>query len=228
MSLYVILFIGVILMSALMSWQVKRYYKQYWKGIIVAVLLVITGVIGSYLWFYLENGTFGGRSFYGAVFFAPILFLPASKILRMKYLDVMDLIAPAGCITLALVKVQCIKDRCCMGKVLFINADDIVVRFPSQIAEMIVFFVIAAILIWMLTKPRCRSMVFPWFLVLYGSTRFVLDFFRDVQSPYAIGLSAGSFWSLCAILLGVAWFAVLYLQKNFGENNNERKQRSKN
>ena len=44
---------------------------------VVTVWLTITGVFGTMVLAYIEMGTFGGTSFYGAVFLVPVLMFPA-------------------------------------------------------------------------------------------------------------------------------------------------------
>lgn len=201
--LLIVLAIGIVLMNMIVSSQMRRYMVLPWKSIPVVLALVLTGVLGSYLWYYVENLTFGGRSFYGAVFFAPVVFLPVSWILRLPYGDTMDFVAPAGCVTVAMVKIDCLLNRCCQGKILFVNQDDVFVRFPSQIVEMGAFLIIAGILTWMTYRKKFRGTIFLWFLILYGLSRFILDFFRDIKATYVLGLSVGSFWSLCSFIIGV-------------------------
>lgn len=212
-ELFCVLLVGTVIMCIPIVIQMKWYSIAPWKSIIVSLALVLTGVVGSEIWYFIENLEFGGRSFYGAIFFVPLVFLPVAKLLRVSYGDILDVVAPAGCVTLALVKLQCMRDNCCLGKILYVDDNHMYVRFPSQIIEMVAFLLIAAIVFAISHNGKNRKMVFPWFLVIYGTTRFVLDFFRDIQSPYAIGLSAGSFWSLCAFVVGCFWLVLGYYFK---------------
>lgn len=202
-ELLVVLLAGTILMCIPISIQMKWYSVARWKSIVISAVLVLTGVIGSEIWFFVENLSFGGRSFYGAVVFAPIVFIPVARLLRISYGDVMDFVAPAGCLTLAMVKLQCLKDHCCEGKILYIDENHMYVRFPSQIVELIVFLIISIALMLISANKKSRNRVFPWFLIIYGAARFGLDFMRDNAASYAFGLSAGSFWSLCAFVIGI-------------------------
>ena len=197
-----VLLVGMSIMIIPIAVQMKWYGVARWKSLIVSFVLVWTGVIGSYIWFYIENLSFGGRSFYGAIFFVPAIFFPVARILRIPYGYALDFCAPAGCMTLALVKLQCLRDGCCQGRILYLDANRVYVRFPSQIIEMIAFLVISCLLLHISSREKRRSEVFVYFLVLYGGSRFFLDFFRADIAPYVLGLSAGSFWSLCAFLIG--------------------------
>jgi len=201
-TLWVILFLGCVLMTLVISRQMEWYQVAKGKSIIVVVALVCTGLIGSYIWYYVENNSFGGRSFYGAVYLSPLVFYIVAKKLKIQYGVCLDFVAPAGCVTLALVKIQCLIDRCCIGRVLYIDENHMYVRFPSQIVEMIAFFLIAAILLYMSSKEKYRGKIFPYFLTIYGVIRFVLDFQRETVPMDGLHLSAGSFWSLCSFVVG--------------------------
>lgn len=212
-DLFLILLLCVALMYFMMSMQAKWYEIKKWKTILIAGALAITGVIGSEIWFFVENGNWGGRSFYGAIVFSPLVFWPVSKLLKIKYAEALDFVAPSGCLALALIKIQCLRDNCCVGKELYQNENFIFVRFPSQIVEMIAFLVISAILFYMASKPKFRGKIFPWFLVTYGFARFFLDFLRETVPSYFFGLSAGSFWSLCSFAIGITVLILMRTKK---------------
>ena len=213
MTLVIFLIIGIALMCEIIAFQLKKYFIPMWKGIPIAVSLAISGVFGSRLWFFIENLSFDGRSFFGAIAFSPLVFLLLAKLLKIPYKEILDFIPAAGCITLALVKIQCLRDGCCEGRILYINDDHIYVRFPSQIVEMIDFLLLAVVLLIAFYKFKKRGQVFPLFLILYGVTRFVLNSFRGELVTYALGLPAGHCWSLISIIIGTIWLVVAY-QKN--------------
>ncbi len=195
-------------MCLMIGLQMKFYALNPWKSIVVSLSLVIAGVIGSKIWFFVENLSFGGRSFYGAIVFAPLVYLPVSRLMKIPYLCCLDFGCTGGCMALAAVKVECLRSGCCGGYIMYIDENHMYVRFPSQIVEMANFLVIAIILFLLSKKQKYQGEIFPIFLVLYGTTRFVLNFFRDEAVLYALGLTAGSFWSLCSVIIGVAWLLI--------------------
>lgn len=208
-ELLITLAFGVVLMTFFMALQMKAYKVTPWKSIIISASLVMLGYFGSSFWFFVENFSWGGRSFYGVVFLAPIAYLPISKLIKINYYYTLDFLAPSGCITLALVKIQCLKDRCCEGKIIGQDENYVFIRFPSQIVEMVAFLIIAVVLFVFACLPFFRGTVFQCFLILYGFSRFFLDFFRETQPTYFFGLSVGSFWSLCAFILGAVWLILI-------------------
>lgn len=197
--------LGTFAMLVLILIMMKRYKVRVWKSLPVAVMLTVAGTIGTYIWFFVESSLFGGRSYYGAVFLVPLAFIYVAKLMRIPYGDLMDFCAPAECIMLVIMKYQCLVDGCCSGKVLLSIAIDGSVIFPSQMVELVNAFVIMAVLMIMAMCQKGRGKLYPWYLVIYGGTRFVLNFFRADIQPLLLGLPAGNLWSLLAIFLGFLW-----------------------
>lgn len=200
-----IILAGTLAMLILMLLRRKRYPKiPIWKYPVISLLLTIAGVAGTMLMFYIETGRFGGTSFFGAILFVPILMLPVC-LLRIPYRTLMDLCAPAECMMLTIMKVDCLMSDCCIGKYL----PNLEVQFPSQIIEMITVFFIMLLLVEFDKKNKSTGSLYGAYLILYGSTRFVLNWFRYGIKPFLLGLPAGNFWSLVAIALGIVWLWVI-------------------
>lgn len=205
-DLMIVLAIGMVIMFIPIAIQSKWRNIAIWKSAVVSLILTITGTVGIHIWFFVENFRFGGRSFYGAVFLVPIVCVLCSKLLRISYGTLTDISAPAGCAMLALMKIKCLVDDCCNGIPLYADADGIVVYFPSQIVELATAIVLMTVLL--IISFRKNQPVYAWFLILYGATRFVLNFFRLAKTPYIWMLSAGHFWSLVAVVIGIIWLIV--------------------
>ena len=194
--------IPMLLMS---TWYNVRKYKV----LISAIILTVFGVIGTYSWFWVETGRWGGRSFFGAVFIIPISVILVSKLLRIPYGDLMDLCAPAECVMLILMKVKCIIDDCCEGRVLFNSSSGTEIVFPSQIVELANALILGVVLIFLSKNEKRRGTIYVWYLLLYGITRFILNWFRAENDPFALGLTAGCFWSLCSIIVATVFLITI-------------------
>lgn len=201
-KLLVFLSIGTLAMCVPILLQSRWYNIKPWKSIIVAVALTITGTVGTFIMFFVESGSLGGRSFYGAVFFIPIAFRLLAILIRIPYGDLMDLSAPAVCLMLAIMKIQCCVDGCCSGRFLFWTADGTGIFFPSQIAELASALIIFAILLYMSRKGKYRDELYLWYLVIYGVTRFILNFFRLEFVTTEMLVPFGTIWSVCAVIVG--------------------------
>ena len=194
-----------------------KYRMNLWKCIPVAVVLTIVGTIGTYLMYFVENASFEGSSYFGAVFFVPIVFIVFSKLIKIPYGDLLDLCAPAECIMLVLMKYQCLINGCCSGRMLYLTPEGVAVMFPSQLVELINAVVLMLVLMVMALSQKWRGKIYPWYLIIYGCTRFVLNWFR-FTSPLLMGLPAGNLWSLVAIFIGVLWLTdrkIVIVKKKF-------------
>ena len=197
---------GAVGMLILMLLRRKNYPEvKLWKYPVISVLLTIAGVAGAMLMHFIESGDFGGTSFFGAILFVPILLLPA-LLLRVPYGLLMDLCAPAECLMLAFMKVDCLVSGCCGGRYL----PDLGIKFPSQIVELTVALLIMLGLVKLEQNRKNRNTLYGYYLLAYGSTRFVLNWFRYGLRPYVWILPPGNFWSLIAIALGAIWVIIDY------------------
>ena len=211
--LFFVLVLGAALIYCQITMQMKWYGVAVQKSLPVTIIVMLTGLFGSQFWFFVENGFFEGRSLYGAVFLCPIVFYPAAKVLKIRYGEIMDFIAPAGCFVLGLAKMQCMRDACCEGKILYMNENRVWVRFPSQIVEFFVFIAIAIFLFLLSRKIALRKKIYPLAMVIYGVARFFLDFFRDTEASFLLGLSKGSFWSLCSFIIGATVLIIIKVKE---------------
>ena len=159
-----ILFIGTWAMMVPMFFQARKYEIQRWKIIPVAFVLTIVGTLGTYAWFFIENFSFGGRSFYGAVFFVPLVFLLFPSIIKIPYGQLVDLCGPAECIMLSFMKVQCLVAGCCAGRTLFVNELGEAVIFPSQLVELIAAYAIGIALMILSMQEKHKEKIYPWYL----------------------------------------------------------------
>ena len=189
----------------------KKEFEQValWKMGLLTVWLTITGVLGTMILAYIEMGTFGGTSFYGAVFLVPILIVPA-MLMKISYKDILNLCAPAECAMLVIMRFDCLDKGCCFGRYL----PALEFQFPNQVAEMVVGITIMFTLIQMHKKDQ-QVQLYPWYMILYGICRFVLQGFRyGGMDPWVLGLSQGHLWSLISVTIGTAWLLLRKARKS--------------
>lgn len=203
--------IGTIAMLFPMMFVTWRYGVKLWKSVPIALYAALAGTISTYLWFVVENQWFGGISFFGAVFLVPLAFFCATKLFRESFGDLMDIFAPGICMMLAVMKVQCLLAGCCDGRAIFETANGEIIKFPSQIAELINALVLCVVLMILAYKSKFRGALYPWYMVLYGITRFILNFFRDEWGYGTIPY--GTMWSILSIIIGVIWLVKIRRNK---------------
>lgn len=208
LKLVLYLSIGTVVMLIPIVIQTKQYGIKLWKSAPIAVSLTIVGTIGTYILFFIENQWIGGTSFYGAVFLVPILFPFVAKLLREKTSYLLDISAPAECAMLMIMKIQCQLSGCCGGRELFLPGMQQSIQFPSQIAEMINAVFICFVLLLLSANRKNQGAIYPWYMVIYGASRFFLNVFREAWVTKQMLLPFGNIWSLVAIGVGIAWLLI--------------------
>ena len=203
--------LGTALMIVVMLFCGKYYNMKVWKRILTAVVFTAVGVLSVMIMAFIENGRWGNRSWFGAVFFAPVFMALYALIVREKPSTILDLCAPSEAAMLALMKINCSIDGCCYGYVMGMDAKGLEVRFPSQIVECVVAAIICFALIWLIHKDKIRGSAYIWYMIIYGFSRFVLNWFRATK-PFIWVLPAGNFWALISLVLGLV---LLFVYKNW-------------
>ena len=207
MNIILFSIISIIAIFALLLIRYKKYHISLLKTFVITLAIAFSGFLGSYIMFFLENGMWNGRSMFGGILLFPLFLLPVSLILKIEPEDLMDYATIPGAFLLAFAKFNCYLAGCCGGKVIgYVNA--IPNFFPSQLVEMSVSLLIVVTLLVLETTNKLKHFMCPVCIVLYSITRFVLDFFRWGQEIFALGMTAGRFWSVVSFLIGIIWIFV--------------------
>ena len=201
MYLYYFLAGDIILVFLLELLVNKQLQFPLWKIIVFTVAIVPIGMFCGKLMRLVEAGTWTGVSFYGAVLFAPFLMVIVGFLLKIRPEKTLMMCAPAGCVALVFMKIQCMITGCCYGKILRYLDNGRPVRFPSQMVEMVVGIILLIVIMRLVTSKKQQDFVYAWFLLLYGSSRFILNLFRDTE-PFIFGISGGCFWSIISVIIG--------------------------
>lgn len=220
MNIFLLISLSLLSIFSLNILRRKKYAFSLITISIISVVELLGGYLGTKLMFLIESGEWGGRSFFGAVLFLPLIFALASKILRIEYPLLTDLIAPSGLSMFAINKFNCYVAGCCGGRLLGFSPEGIPQRFPSQLVEMITAIAIVAILLLIEWKSCLKGMLYPIGLILYGTTRFLLNFYREEWAKYDGGLIPfGTIWSVLSVMIGIIWLIVLIIRKRNLTNN---------
>lgn len=197
---------GVMWIPVLMQGIWKKI--TVWKTIVISLALVVFGTLGAMLLFFVENGAFGGFSYYGAIFLVALTCFPVAKLLKMPYSLLTDLSAPAGCAMLVFMRIRCYMSGCCNGIYLYTVENNRHIYFPSQLTELGLGIVLTVVLLWLSRKKKFSGTVYGWYMLLYGLARFVLNFFRADNAPFVWILPPGHLWSLVSIAIGATWLTL--------------------
>lgn len=205
--------------------------------IIIAAMVLLFALIGGMLFFLLVTYTpeqiirliregkwdmlMGGIVFYGALIGGVFGAWIGSKIARDDIRNYLDIVVPVIPLGHAIGRIGCLCAGCCYGRptdsaigVVYTEpvggAPTGVPLLPTQLFESAANLVIFVIL--MIVSGRTRSKYLTTFLycILYGTIRFVLEFFRyDSIRGSAGGLSTSQ-WISLGLIAGAIIAAVCY------------------
>lgn len=211
-SVHYALICGTIARIPALYIQARRSDIKIWKIIPFTILLTVAELSGTMILYWIENGFFGGMSYYGGILLMPLFSVLLALLFKIKYLDLMDLCGVSAGGMLAVMRTQCAYSGCCNG--IMINLPgEVRFAFPSPIVELITVLIIMLVVLKMGKNQEYSGKLFPIYLIFYGVTRFVLNFFREGTEPFVWILPPGHFWSIVAVFIGVFWIVFLDYRK---------------
>lgn len=208
---YVVCIIISFAVYGICLYQNRIYMIPKRKLLVCVAAMIFSGAFGVYFLSYIERGVWGGMSFFGCVFFAtPVLWLSA-KIINLQTEKVMDISAPVCAVFLMLSKINCLMQGCCFGFLIGYAEDGTYIRFPSAAVEGLNGMFICGVLLLMQKNVKNRGCIAPAFLLLFGTTRFVLNFFRGklialrLFEKAGLLIPPGHLWAAVCIIWGLIW-----------------------
>lgn len=199
---------------------ISIYYGQKMKiSALKSALLVVCGFSLSYIFmlifYWVQTGfrTFGGQNNATVFIYFPLLYRIPAKLMKIDFKKQCSILAVGAPLTQAVGHIGCIFPGCCEGYPVawgLYNARYDNYVFPNQLLEAIVAFVITFFFIWKDKKnnfiPDSRN--YPLMLIMYGSTRFILEFLRN-NRKILFGCSPVSFHALFMVLVGIVALFVI-------------------
>ena len=192
----------------------KKYDVKPWKTLMTWLI----GVPLLYLWmkvqFWVESGfkNFSGYNIVRTyVWFPPTAWL-ISVVLDEDPKKMCDVYGPSCVVIQAIAHWGCAFMGCCYGIPDQNGIYNVVLkdnRFPVQIVEALVAIVILMILLMRAKRKKyvADGTQFPWMLILFGTTRFALEFLRDNQKLF-LGISVLAIHCVVMVLVGIIWLII--------------------
>jgi phosphatidylglycerol:prolipoprotein diacylglycerol transferase len=165
----------------------------------------------------------GGLVFYGGFIAALLAIYVFAKRQKLSFLKVLDIVAPGTALAHAFGRIGCFLNGCCFGKeskmhwaVVFPQNSDpykyygkLVSIHPTQLYEScanLLIFIVLFVLVRKMKKGRTTFL----YLILYGTARFIIEFFRGDHKSFVLGvLTPAQFIGIFVIVAGAAGFIYL-------------------
>jgi len=214
------------------SWALRQVRKQsrlsYDRVITAAMIGIPSGVIISRLlhvvdrWsYYSQNpgqivGT-AGLTIYGAVLGATLGVWIYSKLSRLQFGYLVDLLAPGIILSQTVGRVGCTLNGCCYGLetslpwgVIYTHPDSFgplrIPVHPTQVYEIIFCLIGFAVLLKLRGRLRPEGSLFLVYLSLYSAWRFGISFLRD-GTVFLLGLQQAQVIGLIVLAIAISLLA---------------------
>ena len=158
----------------------------------------------------------GGMSFHGGFLGVLLVCFIYGQFKGWKFFDVMDFVAPAVPVGLALGRLGNFINGELWGRaasadlpwaMVFPQSGSDMPRHPSQIYQFLLEGLLLFVVLWWLArKPRPTGWISGVFLLGYGSFRFIAEYFREPDAHLGLlsmGLSMGQWLCVPMVLTGV-------------------------
>lgn len=186
------------------------------KKIAVTVLIVYpVAVLWMFTMFWIESGftTWGGNNIVRVFVYVPLIGWPVARWLKIDNKKMMSLLSFGPLLVHGISHFGCIFFGCCSGYPCsfgIYNPFHHDYRFPIQPIEALGA---VAIVIYLFYRAKKKNYApdgkeYPIMLLLYGSSRFVFEFFRSGEKMIW-GLSNLSFHALFMFIVGIVWLVAI-------------------
>ena len=191
----------------------RKFKIQWYTALLLGMIMILLETFSAKIMFLLENPSAikngiswtGGYSLFGVFFFTPLFLFLISWFMKLKYLDLMDLLIPGILLELAFYRIGCTCAGCCYGIEVGWGISNGIQEhlFPVQPLESLLdISVFITVLLMFLKGTLRRGEPFYFTYCSYGFIRFVLEFLRQRKNVVGI-LSVSHFFALAILIFGV-------------------------
>lgn len=183
------------------------------EALLIPTGFLFVSFLGGKLLYILENPStsstleMNGLSLFGAIFIVPPVAWVTARLIKKSPRLIMDLCASEGLVLLVCVRTGCFITGCCGAPTIWLEEKPLIL--PVQLFEVVADLLILSVCSRLEKKKVGNGMLYPTMMVLYGTVRFVLEFFR--KSPHLIfGITASQILALLCTIVGLIWFITVF------------------
>ncbi len=202
-------FVAVIVYTLLNS---KNYKISRGKGLLFSFCVYTVTVLWMFFLYWVESGfkNWGGNNIVRIFIWIPVFAYPFCKLMKINWVSACEFLAPCAALVQGISHYGCIFQGCCCGypfehgiwnPALNINT------FPTQPIEACVA---VAIVVYVLIRQKKLNYApdgrtYPIMLMLFGFSRFLLEFARDNDKLF-LGISSLAIHALVMGVVGLCWY----------------------
>ncbi|MBR5288201.1 MAG: prolipoprotein diacylglyceryl transferase [Clostridia bacterium] len=208
--------LGFVAVFFFFLWRGKYFGVSPIRSVLLVLIVYPSVVLWMFVQYWIETGTFGGNNIVRSFVYMPLFAIPASKILKLNWKQACDMLAPATCVVQSVSHWGCIFIGCCHGYPSswgIFNTQLGRKCFPSQPLEALTAALIIVFILWREKKNNHQvdGLSMPIMLMLFGSTRFFWEFFRDNEKLW-LNCSSLAFHALFMSVVGLIMYIIIRKQ----------------
>ena len=219
------------LMQALfLIWYRKKYNLPFLKTLLIILTVHPIAYLMVMVLTWIENGfvNWGAMNIVRVYVYLPLICMLVSRLVKVETSRMLEFISPGVALHQGIAHIVCPFTGCCYGYPCswgIWNPLTKEILFPNQWLESIAALSVFLYLYRYAKKAHfdVTGKTFPLFLVLFGGTRFLLEFLRDNDKLFW-GISNLALHAAFMVFVGGLWLYYIYLK----EDTARRKAASKN
>ena len=211
-TLYDIFFVlGFVSVMVGLIWFGKKLDIPLKKIVITVLIVYPVVVLWMFVMYWIESGftSWGGNNIVRIFVYVPLAGIPVARLLKVDKKKMLSLLSFGPLLVHGISHFGCMFSGCCYGyywEYGIYNPIHQDYRFPIQPIEALGA---VAIVIYLFYRAKKRNYVpdgreYPLMLILYGSSRFVFEFFR-MQGKLFLGITNLSLHALFMAVVGGIW-----------------------
>ena len=210
--------------------RAPRYGFEPGKISDASMIALFAGVIGARIVFILQelpyylkhkdqlfSLQFQGLTSFGGLLFGFAAYAIFAWRQKRALREVLDVVAPSALVGHAIGRIGCLLNGCCYGVVtnsgFGVHIDDSsTLHVPAQLFDSVMTFAAVGILLWIERRGLRKGQSFSLFLILYGVTRFIYEFWRaGTVEQVNSGFASSTYWGSLPITQAQAVAALMIL-----------------
>ncbi len=222
-SCYVLGFIAIIVFNGFYG---LKYKLKPIKSILFTIISYVLILGWAYILAWVINGfEWGHHNAIRVYIWMPLVLFLIGKLFKIDFKTACDFIAPSTCIVYGIARFGCVFTGCCYGIPVSWGLYSYQAGhncFPVQPCEALTSLVIAVVIIIKAKKKSYKTdgTLYPFMLILYGSTRFIWEFFADSPKVFYVVTELGA-WAFLTLIIGLSWFITVQQYNNRMKKHNK-------
>ena len=205
-----IVVVYIVVAAFCLVWR-KHYGYGWFRALLIPLVLLLALNFFILLagWAFSGFTHFGDKNIVIGYPFVPWMTMILARWMKDDWRRMLDFMAPAFPLTQVAAKIACCFAGCCFGFPMEHGLWNPVFQqtlFPVQLLEGLVALIVCVLCVLYAHRTRFRAdgRVYPLFLILFGGTRFFLEFLR-LNLKLFWGISELALWALLMVLIGTIW-----------------------